>query len=67
MASVGAQKAFPTGAEVRVRIAHSSANSVALGRVTYAEPEGEMGIVFIRIDPKDQLVLDKWVEELRDH
>jgi len=64
---VEAQKPFPTGTKVRIRIAHRSANFVALGRVSYATAEGGMGIVFTRIEPNDQLILEKWVEELRDH
>lgn len=62
---VEAPKPFPTGTKVRIRISHRSANLVALGRVSYSKAEGEMGIVFTRIDPKDQLILEKWVEELR--
>ena len=58
---------FPTGTKVRIRIAHSSANFMALGRVTYAKAEGEMGIVFTRIDSKDRLVLERWIEESRRH
>ena len=42
-----------------------SGKFVALGRVSYAKAEGEMGIVFTRIDPKDQLILEKWIEEIR--
>ena len=58
-------KPFPTGTKVRVKIAHRSGNFVALGRVSYAKTEGEMGIVFTRIDPNDQLMLERWIEELR--
>jgi hypothetical protein len=50
---------------VRVKISHRSASFVAQGRVSCVKPEGEMGIVFTRIDPKDQLILEKWIEELR--
>ena len=57
---------FPTGAKVRIRIAHRSANFVALGRVSYTT-EGGMGIAFTQIEPNHQLILEKWVEELRDH
>jgi hypothetical protein len=39
---------------------------VALGRVSYATATGRMGIAFTKIEPKDQLILEKWVEELRD-
>lgn len=40
--------------------------SWALGRVSYATPEGGMGIAFTQIEPNDQLILEKWVDELRD-
>ncbi len=63
---VETHKPFPTGAKVRIRIAHRSANFVALGRVSYATTEGGMGIAFTQIEPNDQLILEKWVEELRD-
>jgi hypothetical protein len=43
---VETHKPFPTGAKVRIRIAHRSANFGALGRVSYATPEGGMGIAF---------------------
>jgi hypothetical protein len=62
-----ARKPFPTGTKVRIRIAHRSTNFVALGRVSYATAEGGIGIVFTRIEPNDQLILEKWVEELRYH
>jgi len=52
---------------VRTRIAHRSANFVALGRVSYTTSEGGMGIACRQIEPNDQLILEKWVEELRDH
>ncbi len=64
---VEAHKPFPTGAKVRIRIAHRSANFVALGRVSYTTSEGGMGIAFTQIEPNDQLILEKWVEELREH
>ncbi len=64
---VETHKPFPTGAKVRIRIAHRSANFVALGRVSYSTSEGGMGIAFTQIEPNDQLILEKWVEELRDH
>jgi PilZ domain len=57
---VAAQKPFSTGTNVRVKISHRSASFVAQGRVSYVKPEGEMGIVLTRIDPKDQLILEKW-------
>ena len=64
---VETHKPFSIGAKVRIKIAHMSANFVALGRVSYATSEGGMGVAFTRIEPNDQLVLEKWVEELRHH
>jgi len=63
---VETHKPFPTGSKVRVRIAHRSANFVALGKVSYATSERGMGIAFTQIEPSDQVILEKWVEELRD-
>ena len=61
------RKGVPTGTKVRVKIAHRSASFVALGRVSYTISEGGTGIAFMQIEPNDQLILEKWVEELRDH
>jgi hypothetical protein len=58
---------FPTGAKARIRIAHRGANFVALGRVSYTTSDGGMGIAFTQIEPTNQLILEKWVEELRGH
>lgn len=52
--------------KVRIKIAHRSENFEALGKVTYSRPNAGMGILFTRIDPHDQSVLDKWIAELRD-
>ncbi len=59
-------KLFPTGTKVRIRIAHRGANFAALGRVVYTGPNTGMGVAFTKIEQKDQLVLEKWIDELRD-
>ena len=59
-------KPFPTGSKVRIRIAYRSANFVALGRVSYTTSDGGMGIAFTQIEPTNQLILEKWVEDLRE-
>ncbi len=38
---------------------------MALGKVSYTTSE-RMGIAFTQIEPNDQVILEKWVEELRD-
>ena len=58
-------KPFPAETKVRMRIAHRSENFEALGRVTYSRSNVGMGILFTRIEPHDQSVLDKWIAELR--
>ncbi len=63
---VETHKPFPAGSKVRIRIAHRSASFIALGRVSYTTSDGRMGIAFTEIEPNDQLVLEKWVEGLRD-
>ena len=63
---VDTQNPFPQGTKVKIRIAHRSANFEALGRVAHVRPNAGMGIVFTSIDPNDQLVLEKWIAELRD-
>src|SRR5882762_5262156 len=63
---VSATKPFPAGTRVRIRITYNGAKFEALGRVTYATADSYMGILFGRVETKDQLVLEKWVAELRD-
>ena len=59
-------RSFPQGTKVKITIAHRSANFEALGRVVYVRPNAGMGIVFTKIDLNDQLVLEQWIDELRD-
>lgn len=59
-------KLFPTGTRVRIRIAHRGANFAALGTVVYAGPNSGMGVAFTKVEQKDQLVLEKWIDELRE-
>jgi hypothetical protein len=59
-------KFFPTGTRVRIRIVHRGASFAAPGTVVYAAPSAGMGVAFTKIEQKDQLVLKKWIDELRD-
>ena len=61
----GAQRPFAQGTKLKIRIAHRGANFEALGKVAYVRPNAGIGIVFTRIDPDDQLILEKWIAELR--
>src|SRR6266404_1381659 len=58
-------KPLPAGTKVRIKISHRSESFEALGKVVYARQNEGMGIHFTNIEPNDQLVLDKWIAELR--
>ncbi len=47
-------------------MAHRGASFVALGRAVYVRPKVGMGIVFTSVGQYDQVVLEKWIAELRD-
>ena len=59
-------KPLAPGTKVSIRISHRSASFQALGRVIYAQSNSGMGVVFTSIQPNDQLLLEKWIAELRD-
>ena len=63
---VDAREPLPTGTVVRIRIAHRGAKFAALGTVVYAGPNAGMGVAFTKIEQKDQLVLESWIDELRE-
>lgn len=56
--------ALNPGTKVRVAIVHAGAKIMVLGRVVSARAEG-MGIVFTKIEPSDQAVLELWKSDLR--
>ena len=62
---VAASKRFPVGTKLRVRITSKGNTFSALGKVAYAT-EGDMGIVFTRVEQNDLMILEKWISELRD-
>ncbi len=63
---VTASKPLLTGTKLRIRISGKSRTFSALGKVAYATTNGDMGIVFVRIEPSDLMILEKWISELRD-
>lgn len=52
---------FPQGTRVRVRIAHSGIEFVAVGNVTANVTAMGMGIVFTQIEPNDRAILERWL------
>jgi len=62
---VETMKPLAPGTKITIKIAHAGASFRALGRVAYARPGVGMGIFFTDIQPNDQLILEKWIAELR--
>jgi hypothetical protein len=58
-------KPLPAETKVRIKISYRSENFDALGKVVHTRPNSGMGILFTKIEPNDQLVLDKWIGERR--
>jgi hypothetical protein len=63
---VSAGKSLPAGTKVRIKITTKGRTFSAVGKVAYATADGDMGIVFARIESRDQMILEKWINELRD-
>ena len=57
---------LPAGVRILIRIQHAGANFAAMGKVAHAGHGTRMGVVFTKIEPHQQLVLEKWVAELRE-
>jgi hypothetical protein len=63
--SVNTVTPWKVGTRVRVRILHKGAVFVALGRVANTRGNAGMGVIFTTIEAKNQMSLEKWVDELR--
>jgi hypothetical protein len=63
---VAASKSPPAGAKLSVRITSNGSTFSAVGKVAHATSDGDMGIVFARVERNDQTVLEQWISELRD-
>jgi hypothetical protein len=64
---VDTEKSLPTGTTVWLRITHRGARFEALGRVANVWAKEGMGIVFTKVEEKEQPILEKWIAELRDN
>ena len=62
---VTAQKPFAAGTRVRMRIIHRGAIFAALAHIVNVG-KNSMGVVFTKIEEKDQATLEKWLAEIRD-
>jgi hypothetical protein len=55
-------KPLPAGTKVRIKISYRSENCCdALDKVVHSRQNSGIGIRFTKIEPNDQLVLDKWI------
>ncbi len=61
-----ASKSLSAGTHLRIRINSKGNTFSAHGKVAYATSDGDMGIVFTRVERNDQTILEKWISELRD-
>ena len=62
---VRVRRSFVPETKLRIRITYGNAGFTAFGRVTHVSAEGEVGVVFTRIEHDDQPILEKWIEEKR--
>ena len=64
--SVKTQNPMPPHTRIRIRIVHAGASFAALGKVAYSGKGPRMGIAFTKVEPNQELVLEKWIAELRE-
>lgn len=58
--------AWKVGTKVRIRVSHHGNVFTALGRVVNVRTKTGMGVTFTKIEPNNQIILEKWVSEIRD-
>jgi hypothetical protein len=63
---VTASKRLLVGTKLRIRITRKGSTFSALCKVAYVTSNGDVGIVFTRTEPNDQMILEKWISELPD-
>lgn len=63
---VNTQNPLPAGTRLRIRIVHGGASFVVLGKVAHSGQSERMGIVFTKMEPNQQLILEKWIAETRE-
>jgi PilZ domain-containing protein len=61
---VDTSKPFPKGTLLNVKLSHGDSYVTSTAKVVYCNPELGMGLVFIRVDPEGQRILEEWIAEL---
>lgn len=64
---VASGEALPKGTRVRLRVTHKGEVFNATGQVANVRLTSGVGIVFTKVEERDQLVLEKWITEPRDN
>jgi PilZ domain len=62
---VNTQKPWAVATKVRLRIIHRGAIFAAQGQVANVR-SNSIGVVFTKIEQKEQVILEKWLAEARD-
>lgn len=55
---------FPLATGVKIQIVHQDEKFEANGSVVYAQANMGMGVCFEVVQPKDEAILEKWLQEL---
>ncbi len=63
---MNASKSLPAGTHLRIRISTKGSAFSGFGKVIYATSGGDIGIVFTQVERNDQMILEKWISEIRD-
>lgn len=63
---VKTENPIPPHTRIRIRIVRAGASFAALAKVAHSGRHARMGIAFTKIEPNQQLVLEKWIAELRE-
>ena len=61
---VMASSPWPVGSKVRLKIVYKGSVFTAVGHVVHVRENG-MGVKFLETAPKDEMVLEIWMAELR--
>lgn len=54
-----------TGVRVRLQITHNGEVFEAFGRVVNTQANSGLGVFFTKVEERHQLILEKWIAELR--
>ena len=63
--NINTRTILPAGTKVRIRIAHGTGTFVSLGRIVHSKLGWGMGVAFIKIEHNHELLLERWLAELR--